>query len=140
MSIDELKDIILAISGLVVPISVAIINIKQNKKTKKEIENELYKIKSENYIKHCDEYNQMVGIKRLVNVSDAEILANNILNYLNTHPNMSIEELKNINDKIIKIDLPSAESELYPCEIPALLKVEELKRNITYRINKLSNN
>lgn len=140
MNINELKDIILAISGIIVPISVAIINFNQNKKTKSEIENELYKMKQENYLKHCDEYNQMVGIKRLVNVSDAEIIAVNILNYLNMHPDMSLWELESINDKIHRIDLPSVEEEIYPCEIPSLLKIEELKRNITYRINKLSNN
>ena len=140
MDISELKDIILAISGLIVPVFVAIINIKQNKKTKSEIANELYKMKEENYLKHCDEYNQIIGIKRLVNVSDAEIVSNNILNYLNTHPNMSLYELESINDKLNRIDLPGAEGELYPCEIPSLLKIEELKRNISYRINELKNN
>lgn len=139
MDLNGVKDIILAVSGILVPISVAYINFKQNKKTKNDIENELYKLKTENLLKHCDEYNQMIGIKRLVNVGDVEILANNILNYLNTHPNMSLDELRSINNKIERIDLPNEDEELYPCEISSLLKVEELKRNISDRINKLEN-
>lgn len=137
MSISDVKDIVLAISGLVVPIVVAWINIRQNKKTRNDIDNELYKMRNENILKQYKKYNKNAGIKRLGNVSDGEILANNILLYLERHPNLKVEELKSIQNKIDRIKLPDDQKELYPCEIMPLLKIEEVKRKIQDRIDAL---
>lgn len=137
MSINDVKDIVLAISGIVVPILVAWINFKQNKKTRNDIDNELYKIRSQNNLKQSKKYNKKMGIIRSGNICDGEILANNILLYLESHPSLKVEELKSIQNKINRIKLPNDQEELYPWEIIPLLKIEEVKHKIEERINTL---
>lgn len=152
--LEALKDILVVLS----PILVAYISYRSNKKSKREIKQELEKSLREkdaettqiltkinaelesqkqmavwnNSLPQTDKYIEEVGIKRYGNISGITELVSKINGVLED-ANISIDELRDIKEMLQKIKLPVDEENLYPYEIPSMISY----KRILYQIDRL---
>ncbi len=161
-----IKDIIAPIvKDLVViatPIVVAVITHKGNKKSKKDIQLEIEKIKSEksaetnqmlqkiygelesqkqliswqNSIPQTNEYQKLIDIKRYGNISTLANLCSYLNGYLNNNP--SLDDLIALKDMLKRIELSTDKEELYPYELPYILNYRAVQKQIDLQIDSLS--
>lgn len=158
MNFNDIKDILLIIA----PILVAYLSYRSNKKSKKEIMNELnarlqekdkdtaneiQKMSMElenqkqlsswiNSQPQTDEYLNKIDITRRGNVMNLPTLTNSIFFYLES-PNMTIEKLKNLKSMVSKIKVPNIEEELFPYEIPIMFEFENALSSLKKKIAEL---
>ena len=87
----------------------------------------------QNSLPRTDQYvNQMDKI-RYGNICALTDLTQKISTYVERN-NLSLEELKEIRTMLLKIRLPTNESELYPFEIPIMIDFFKLLRTIEKKI------
>lgn len=158
--ITAIKDILIVIT----PIIVAILSYKSGKKTRQDIRMEiekslkekdaetaqmLAKINAElesqkalsswqNSLPQTEKYVEHIGIIRNSNVSGIPDLTRKISVYIN-QPNISIDELKEIQRMLLKVKTPIDEDELYPYEIPIIIDYKRMLSNLQKRIEEASN-
>lgn len=147
----SLKDLLVVIS----PIIIAYISYKSNKMSKEDIRLEIeknlkekdaetsqiiQKINAEleskkiitswnNTLPQTNEYAQKIGIERYCNVSALRDLIPKIETYINVN-NLSVDELSDIKEMLLRIELPKNDENLYPHEIPYLIDYKRLLNKI----------
>ncbi len=162
MGFTEIMGLIKDIVVVATPIVVAVITYRGNKKSKKDIQLEIEKIKSEksaetnqmlqkifgelesqkqliswqNSIPQTNEYQKLIDIKRYGNISTLAKLCSDLSNYLNTNPHLN--DLITLKDMLKRIELPTDEEELYPYEIPYILNYRAVQKQIDLQIDSLS--
>lgn len=146
-----LKDILLLLS----PIIVAYISYRSNKKSKREIQQEidkslkekdaetsqiLKKISAElesqkqlavwnSSLPQTDEYTKLTGAERYGNVCAISGLVSNIRGEIDSN-GFTVEDLLELKKLLEKVKLPSEDQELYPYEIPHIIAYKKLVRDI----------
>lgn len=154
-----IKDLVLVL----IPIITAVMQYKSNKKSRKEIMNELnarliekdketsneiqkmmvvlenHKQQTcwENSMEVTSEYlKEIIGTKRYSNVSYLQTLTTEIYNYLNSgHYNLkSLQELKRM---LSRMQTPMNENELYPIEIINLFNYKQALKTLDEKIKEL---
>ena len=146
-----LKDILLLLS----PIVVAFISYISNKKSKREIQQEidknlkekdaetsqiLQKISAElesqkqlavwnNSLPQTDEYTKLAGPERYGNICAIAGLVNSIRSSIDNN-GFAVEDLVELKNLLGKVKLPVEENELYPYEIPHIMAYKKLVRDI----------
>lgn len=153
--VQAIKDILL----ILIPIVTAILTYRTNKKSKKELNTELrMRLREQDHAtaneikkmqnqldKQLDiyerqkswdtstpatrEYLAKVGVKRCGNVSNLSSLVSQIYLEIQNN-NLSVEDLKLLKKMLLKIELPNANGELYPYEIPYLISYNKLLRDV----------
>lgn len=155
-----IKDILVIIS----PIIVAYISYRSNKKTKLDIHLELEKSLKEkdadtsqiltkinaelesqkqiiswnNSLPKSDKYVEQIPIMRYGNIAGLTDLTLKIRHYVENN-NLTLQELSDIHDMLLKIKLPLNEDELYPYEIPIMIDFLKSLHIIEEKINTLNN-
>lgn len=145
------KDFLIVIS----PIIVAYISYKSNKKSKKEIQQEIEKTVKEkdvetsqilqrisaelesqkqlaswnSSIPQTKEYTDLAGIERYGNISALSKLVINIRSSINANL-YSLEDLCELKQMMERITLPDENESLYPYEIPHLMLYKKLVKDI----------
>lgn len=153
--ITAIKDILV----IIVPIVVAYISYWSNKKTAREIRLELEKNLKEkdadttqmltkinaelesqkqlsswqNSLPRVDSYVNQIDQIRYGNISGLPDLTQKVLGYI-TRNDLPLEELKDIHTMLLKIKLPTNETELYPFEIPAIINFLKMLRTLEEKI------
>ena len=154
--ITAIKDILV----IVAPIVVAYISYRSNKKTTHDIRLELEKslkekdadttqmltkinaklesqkqiISWQNSLPRVDCYvNQMDQI-RYGNISALPDLTQKVTTYISRN-DLPLEELKDIHAMLLKIKLPTNETELYPFEIPIMIDFKKMLHTIEEKIS-----
>lgn len=151
-----IKDILLVLT----PIIVAYLSYRSNKKSRKELQNELdvrlkekdketsqllMKMSTElenqkqlfswqNSMPFTNKYMELIGEERQGNVSSLSTLIPQLRNYIE-RPDIDIEELNNIKIMLKKIKLPFNEDTLYPYEVPYLIDFNSLLKRIDVLIS-----
>ena len=153
--ITAIKDILV----IIVPIVVAYISYWSNKKTAREIRLELEKNLKEkdadttqmltkinaelesqkqlsswqNSLPRVDSYVNQIDQIRYGNISGLPDLTQKVLGYI-TRNDLPLEELNDIHTMLLKIKLPTNETELYPFEIPAIIDFLKMLRTLEEKI------
>lgn len=154
--ITAIKDILVIIA----PIVIAYISYRSNKKTTHDIRLELEKslkekdadttqmltkinaelesqkqiISWQNSLPRVDCYvNQMDQI-RYGNISALPDLTQKVTTYISRN-DLPLEELKDIHAMLLKINLPTNETELYPFEIPIMIEFKKMLHTIEEKIS-----
>ena len=154
--ITAIKDILVIIA----PIVIAYISYRSNKKTTHDIRLELEKslkekdadttqmltkinaelesqkqiISWQNSLPRVDCYvNQMDQI-RYGNISALPDLTQKVTTYISRN-DLPMEELKDIHAMLLKINLPTNETELYPFEIPIIIDFQKMLHTIEEKIS-----
>ena len=154
--ITAIKDILVIIA----PIVIAYISYRSNKKTTHDIRLELEKslkekdadttqmltkinaelesqkqiISWQNSLPRVDCYvNQMDQI-RYGNISALPDLTQKVTTYISRN-DLPLEELKDIHAMLLKINLPTNETELYPFEIPIIIDFKKMLHTIEEKIS-----
>ena len=154
--ITAIKDILVIIA----PIVIAYISYRRNKKTTHDIRLELEKslkekdadttqmltkinaelesqkqiISWQNSLPRVDCYvNQMDQI-RYGNISALPDLTQKVTTYISRN-DLPMEELKDIHAMLLKINLPTNETELYPFEIPIMIDFKKMLHTIEEKIS-----
>ena len=154
--ITAIKDILV----IVAPIVIAYISYRSNKKTTHDIRLELEKslkekdadttqmltkinaelesqkqiISWQNSLPRVDCYvNQMEQI-RYGNISALPDLTQKVTTYISRN-DLPLEELKDIHAMLLKIKLPTNETELYPFEIPIMIDFKKMLHTIEEKIS-----
>ena len=154
--ITAIKDILVVVA----PIVVAYISYRINKKTTRDIRLELEKslkekdadttqmltkinaelesqkqiISWQNSLPRVDCYvNQMDQI-RYGNISALPDLTQKVTTYISRN-DLPLEELKDIHAMLLKIKLPTNETELYPFEIPIMIDFKKMLHTIEEKIS-----
>lgn len=154
-----IKDILIIIS----PIIVAYISYRSNKKSKNDIYLEiekslkeknadtsqiLAKINAElesqkqliswnNSLPQKDKYVEQIPIMRYGNIAGLTDLTLKVKLYIENNT-LTLQELSDIKDMLLKINLPLNEDELYPYEIPIIIEFLKLLHDIEQKINNLN--
>jgi hypothetical protein len=149
-----IKDILV----IVVPIIVAYISYRSNKKTARDIHLELEKSLREkdadttqmlakinaelesqkqmsswqNSLPRMDQYVDEIGDIRYGNIAGLTDLTQKVSYYIERN-DLPLKELEDIHTMLLKIKLPIDEPELYPFEIPILIDF----RKLLYKIEKM---
>lgn len=149
--ITAIKDIFV----IIVPIVVAYLSYRSNKKTENDIRLELEKSLKEkdadtsqmlakinaelesqkqisswnNSLPKTDEYINQIGTLRHGNIAGLPDLMQKIFSYIERN-NLSLQELSDIHSMLLKIKLPMDEQELYPYEIPIMIDFLKLLHTI----------
>lgn len=157
--ITALKDILI----IIVPIVVAYLSYRSNKKTENDIRLELEKSLKEkdadtsqmlakisaelesqkqisswnNSLPKTDEYIDRIGTIRHGNIAGLPDLTQKVSSYIE-HNNLSLQEFSDIHDMLLKIRLPMDEQELFPYEIPIMIDFLKLLRTIEKKIDALN--
>jgi len=153
--ITAIKDILV----IVVPIIVAYLSYRSNKKTACDIRLELEKnlkekdadttqmltkinaelesqkqiLSWQNSMPRTDQYINKIDQIRYGNISGLTDLTQKVSGYIQRN-NLSLEELKNIHAMLLKIKLPTDEQELYPFEIPIMIDFLKMLHTIEEKI------
>ena len=157
--ITAIKDILV----IVAPIVIAYISYRSNKKTTHDIRLELEKslkekdadttqmltkinaelesqkqiISWQNSLPRVDCYvNQMDQI-RYGNISALPDLTQKVTTYISRN-DLPLEELKDIHAMLLKIKLPTNETELYPFEIPIIIDFQKMLHTVEEKISSKS--
>lgn len=154
-----IKDILV----IVVPIVVAYMNYRSNKKTAHDIHLELEKSLREkdadttqmlakinaelesqkqmsswqNSLPRTDQYVDEIGDIRYGNIAGLTDLTQKVSYYIERN-DLPLKELEDIHTMLLKIKLPIDEPELYPFEIPILIDFRKLLYRIENRIESLN--
>lgn len=146
-----LKDLLVVFS----PIAVAFISYKSNKKSKKEIKQELEKTLKEkdaettqilqrinaelegqkqliswnNSLPQTNEYTGLAGSERYGNISSLSGMIANIRSSMDANL-FSVDDLHELKKMMEKINLPDEGENLYPYEIPYLMSYKKLVKDI----------
>lgn len=146
-----LKDVLVILS----PIVVAYISYRSNKKSKREIQQELNKSLKEkaaetsqmlqrisaelesqkqlatwnNSLPQTDEYTKLAGAKRYGNICSISGLADSLRSSID-RGDFTEEDLRELKKLLKKVDLPSEDQELYPYEIPYIVAYKKLIKEI----------
>lgn len=152
-----LKDLLIVFS----PILVAYISYRSNKKTKREIRQELEKSLHEteaetaqiltkinaelegqkqmavwnNSLPQTEKYTELVGAERYGNISGVLDLVYKLQPIL-ADENTTVDELRDIKVMLGKINLPLEEDTIYPYEVPYLVSYKRLIRQIDVLVQK----
>ncbi len=153
-----MEDYLIAIKDIlviVVPIIVAYISYRSNKKSENDIKLEieknlkekdadtsqiLQKINAElesqkqliswnSSVPQTEKYTELAGTERYGNICSLGMLVNCVGNYINT-VTLSIEELTEIKTLLGKVNLPLEEDTLYAYEIPYIIDYKHLIKRI----------
>ena len=154
--ITAIKDILV----IVAPIVVAYISYRSNKKTTHDIRLELEKslkekdadttqmlakisaelesqkqiISWQNSLPRVDNYVNQMDQVRYGNISGLPDLTQKVTGYI-TRNDLPLEELKDIHAMLLKIKLPTNETELYPFEIPIMIDFKKMLHTIEEKIS-----
>ena len=154
--ITAIKDILV----IVAPIVVAYISYRSNKKTTHDIRLELEKslkekdadttqmlakisaelesqkqiISWQNSLPRVDNYVNQMDQVRYGNISGLPDLTQKVTGYI-TRNDLPLEELKDIHAMLLKINLPTNETELYPFEIPIMIDFKKMLHTIEEKIS-----
>ena len=154
--ITAIKDILV----IVAPIVVAYISYRSNKKTTRDIRLELEKslkekdadttqmlakisaelesqkqiISWQNSLPRVDNYVNQMDQVRYGNISGLPDLTQKVTGYI-TRNDLPLEELKDIHAMLLKIKLPTNETELYPFEIPIIIDFQKMLHTIEEKIS-----
>ena len=154
--ITAIKDILV----IVAPIVVAYISYRSNKKTTHDIRLELEKslkekdadttqmlakisaelesqkqiISWQNSLPRADSYVNQMDQVRYGNISGLPDLTQKVTGYI-TRNDLPLEELKDIHAMLLKIKLPTNETELYPFEIPIIIDFQKMLHTIEEKIS-----
>lgn len=146
-----IKDILVILS----PIVVAYISYRSNKKSKREIQQEIEKTVKEkdaetsqmlqrisaelesqkqlavwnNSLPQTDEYTKLAGPERYGNICSVSGLVSSIRSSIDSS-SFSVEDLHELKKLLEKVKLPSDDQELYPYEIPHIIAYKKLVRDI----------
>lgn len=146
---EYLKDILVVLS----PIVVAYISYRSNKKSKEDIQLEIEKSLKEknaelesqkqlaswnNSMPQVNEYTELVGVERYGNIGGLIDLIPKVYNYINTRI-LTVDELREIKNMLLKINLPLNEEHLFPYEIPSIINYNKLIRDIDEMISTQNN-
>lgn len=146
---EYLKDILVVLS----PIVVAYISYRSNKKSKEDIQLEIEKSLKEknaelesqkqlaswnNSMPQVNEYTELVGVERYGNIGGLIDLIPKVYNYINTRI-LTVDELREIKNMLLKINLPLNEEHLFPYEIPNIINYNKLIRDIDEMISTQNN-
>lgn len=160
----EFLEIIKDIMVILIPSAASIITCIINKKTRKAIQQELennlkekdaetlqiiQKINAElesqkqlvswnNSMPQVNDYTNLSDTERYGNISGLNDLIVKIRNYINTSP-LTVGELTEIKNLLLKINLPLNEEHLFPYEIPNIINYNKLIRDIDEMISTISN-
>ena len=160
----ETWEIIKDIAVVLIPSGVSIITCIINKKTKKDIQLELeknlkekdadtlqiiQKINAElesqkqlsswnNSMLQVNEYTKLSDVERHGNISGLLDLILKVRNYINTRT-LTVDELTEIKNLLLKINLPLNEEHLFPYEIPNIIDYNKLIRDIDEMISTINN-
>lgn len=153
--ITAIKDILV----IVVPIIVAYMSYRSNKKTARDMRLELEKNLKEkdadtaqilarinaelesqkqiaswqNSLPRADQYIDKIDQIRYGNISGLTDLTQKVSTYIQQN-NLPLEELKSIHTMLLKIKLPTDEPELYPFEIPIMIAFLKMLHTIEEKI------
>lgn len=153
-----IKDILI----IIVPVVVAYLSYRSNKKTENDIRLELEKSLKEkdadtaqmlskinaelesqkqisswnNSLPKTDEYINQIGMLRHGNVAGLPDLIQKVFPYIKRN-NLSIKELSDIRNMLLKIKLPIDEQEMYPYEIPIMIDFLKLLNTVEGKIHQL---
>ncbi len=156
-----LKDLLVVLS----PILVAYISYRSNKKSKREIQQEIEKSLKEkdaetsqilqkigaelesqkqlaswnNSLPLTNEYTGLAGVERYGNISALSGMVTSIRSSINANL-YSLEDLREIKKMMGKIVLPSEDDSLYPYEIPYLISYKKLVKEIDLMIQEAEQN
>ena len=154
--ITAIKDILVVVA----PIVVAYISYRSNKKTTRDIRLELEKslkekdadttqmltkinaelesqkqiISWQNSLPRVDSYVNQMDQVRYGNISGLPDLTQKVTGYI-TRNDLPLEELKDIHAMLLKIKLPTNETELYPFEIPIMIDFKKMLHTIEEKIS-----
>ena len=154
--ITAIKDILVVVA----PIVVAYISYRSNKKTTHDIRLELEKslkekdadttqmlakisaelesqkqiISWQNSLPRVDNYVNQMDQVRYGNISGLPDLTQKVTGYI-TRNDLPLEELKDIHAMLLKIKLPTNETELYPFEIPIIIDFQKMLHTIEEKIS-----
>lgn len=146
-----IKDILV----IIVPIVVAYLSYRSNKKTENDIRLELEKSLREkdadtsqllakisaelesqkeisswnNSLPKTDAYITQIGTIRHGNIAGLPDLTQKVFSYIERN-NLSLQELSDIHGMLLKIKLPTDDQELFPYEIPIMIDFLKLLRTI----------
>lgn len=146
-----IKDILVILS----PIVVAFISYRSNKKSKREIQQEIEKTVKEkdaetsqmlqrisaklesqkqlavwnNSLPQTDEYTKLAGSERYGNICSISGLVSSIRSSIDSS-SFSVEDLHELKKLLEKVKLPSDDQELYPYEIPHIIAYKKLVRDV----------
>lgn len=151
MDLTALKDVLVVLS----PIVVAYISYRNNKKSKREIQQEidkslkekdaetsqiLQKISAElesqkqlavwnSSLPQTGEYTKLAGVKRYGNICAISELVSKIRDLLDSN-SLTVDDLRELRKLLKRIKLPFEEEEIYPYEIPHMIAYKKLIRDI----------
>lgn len=160
----DIMEIIKDIVVVLIPSVASIITIFVNRRTKKDIQLELeknlkekdadtlqiiQKINAElesqkqllswnNSMPQVNEYTKLVDVERYGNIGGLSDLILKVRNYINTR-SLTVEELTEIKNLLLKIKLPIYEDYLFPHEIPNIIDYNKLIRDIDKMISTINN-
>lgn len=160
----ETWEIIKDLAVILIPSVTSIITCLSTKKTKKDIQLDLeknlkekdadtlqiiQKINAElesqkqlsswnNSMPQVNEYTSLSDIERYGNIGGLHDLIIKIRNYINTRP-LTIAELIEIKNLLLKVNLPLNEEHLFPYEIPNIIAYNKLIRDIDEMISAQNN-
>ena len=149
---------------VIAPIIIAYISYRSNKKSKEDIRLEIEKSLKEkdaetsqiiqkinaelesqkqlsswnNSMPRVNEYTRLAGAERYGNISGLLDLILKVRNYINTRT-LTIDELTEIKNMLLKINLPLNEEHLFPYEIPNIIDYNKLIRDIDEMISTINN-
>lgn len=156
-----IKDILVILS----PIVVAYISYRSNKKSKREIQQEIEKSLKEkdaetsqmlqkigaelesqkqlaswnNSLPQTNEYTGLAGVERYGNISALSGMVTSIRSSIDANL-FSLEDLREIKKMMGKITLPDEDESLYPYEIPYLISFKKLVEDIDLMIQEAEKN
>ena len=148
---------------VVAPIVVAYISYRSSKKTARDIRLELEKslkekdadttqmlakisaelesqqqiISWQNSLPRVDNYVDQMDQVRYGNISGLPDLTQKVMGYI-TRNDLPLEELKEIHTMLLKIKLPTNETELYPFEIPIIIDFQKMLHTVEEKISSKS--
>ena len=155
-----IKDVLVVIA----PIIIAYISYRSNKKSKEDIQLEIEKSLKEkgaetsqiiqkinaelesqkqmvswnNSMPQVNEYTSLSDTERYGNIGGLNDLIIKIRSYINTIP-LTVDELTEIKNLLLKINLPLNEEHLFPYEIPNIINYNKLIRDIDEMISNINN-
>ena len=159
-----MKDYLIALKDLLVifsPIIVAYISYRSNKKSKRDIQNEIEKTLREkdaetnqilqrinaemetqkqliswnNAIPQTNEYTDLAGTERYGNISGITLMISNIRSSID-NGEFSVADLLELKNMLQRINLPNNSEVLYPYEIPYLMSYKKLVKDIEEKLQK----
>ncbi|MEG2457993.1 MAG: hypothetical protein RSB41_03790 [Bacilli bacterium] len=147
MGFEEFKDLVIIFT----PIISAVLIYRQNKKSQKEMkmelenklkemdkETELFQKRSswDNSMPQTNKYMDQMDIVRQGNIANLSSVIEWIMYYINKEDIM-LYELENIKVMLLNIKVPLDHEEMYPYEIPIMIKYKAI---IKYLDEKIKNN